>query len=246
MGFWDFLDKEKRALKRLEKNIRRANNKFAPKDYRQAALYEVVECARKGSDVALRGLVTRFAVNAEPSIDDEQEKEQVFDVLVGMDRTSIPALRQALRNAESITWPLRVLREVMSKEEYTGELRALIQDFDTEYERNPDRKIQSIIAISEIQDPEIGAEIVRFLKDVNETVRFQTVGALAALQHEAAREALLETMCQDESIRVRNEVVEVFAKYGWVTTGYKNKVETLLPAGYRHDSSGKIVRLGNN
>ena len=71
------------------------------------------------------------------------------------------------------------------------------------------------------------------------------MSALAKHGNPLAREPLLKTMCEDESIRVRNEAVQAFAELGWLTTGYKKKVDGILPKGYKHDKSGKIVKLGN-
>jgi HEAT repeat protein len=71
------------------------------------------------------------------------------------------------------------------------------------------------------------------------------VAALAEQGFESVREPMLKVMCEDESIRVRNQAVEAFARLGWLTTGYKKKVDAILPSGFVHDKSGKIVKLGN-
>lgn len=249
MGLLDLLSKEKRHARWLEKQIRRANNKHTPKDYRQVALHNVIECARGGDEVALRGMLSRFAVIAEPSIEDEKEKEWVCDALVDIGRDALPHIRKSLGNAETVNWIQRSLRHIVDADEYREILLDVLSDFDVEYERNPDRKQQTVMALAEVErrdddDHEVAEALLRFLEDVDETVRFQTVGALARQSDEVAREALLKTMCEDESIRVRNEAVAAFADLGWPTTGYKKKIEAILPSGYKHDKSGRIVKLG--
>ncbi len=245
MGILDFFSKEKRRLWKVEKRIKRANNKFTPKDYRQIALAEVIDFAREGDETAIRGMLARFGVNAEPSSEDEKEKEWVSEALIEIGQPAIKHISRALRSAESVNWVQRVLRNIISPEDYKTEMLDVLSEFDTEYERNPDRKIQTIMALAEIPGKEVVEALIPFLKDVDETVRFQTVIALAQHGDELSKEPLLETMCEDESIRVRNQVIEAFVNLGWGTQGYKKKVDAILPRGYKQDKSGKLVKLGS-
>jgi hypothetical protein len=245
MGIFEFLSKERRHERKVDGKVRRANNKHTPKDYRQIALQEVIDLAKIGDQLALRGLIQRFSVNAEPSIEDEKEKEWVRDALVDIGRPALPHIAKALRSAESVNWVQRVFRTIVGEDEYREELLSVLADFDTEYERNPDRKTQTIMALAEIPERRVAEALLRFLEDVDETVRFQTVVSLAKIGDELAREPLLKVMCDDESLRVRNEVIEAFAVRSWSTQGFKKKIDDLLPKGYRHEKSGKIVKLGS-
>jgi hypothetical protein len=244
MGLLDIFSAEKRQAKRLVKEIRTANNKYTPKDYRQVALSYVIECAKKKDAEAISGLLFRLNVNCEPSTEDEKEKDWACETLVEIGRDGLPQLRKSLRCAESVTWMHRILRQVVTPEEYKAELLDVLNDFDTEYERNPDRKLQTIVALAEVSGPEVVAAIVRFLDDVDETVRFQAVAALVQHADEQAREPLLDRLVKEESIRIRDEIIAAFALLSWSTAGYKNKIDELLPKGYRHEKSGKIVKLG--
>ncbi len=238
------MSSEKRRERHIERLVRSANNKYKPKEYRQPALSELIETAKVGNNEAITGLLARFAVNAEPSSEDEREKDWVCEALIDIGETALPQIRRSLRTAESVSWIHRTLKQIVSAEEYKKELMDVLSDFDTEYEKNPDRKLQTIVALSETQGEEITEALIRFLGDVDETVRFQTVGALAKLEIETAREPMLKTLCEDESIRVRNEVIDAFSRLEWPTTGYKKKIDALLPKGYKHEKSGKIVKLG--
>ena len=107
--------------------------------------------------------------------------------------------------------------------------------------------MQTVMALADVEGEEVTEALLPFLKDVNETVRFQTVVALAKHGLESkAREPLLEVMCEDESIRVRNEVVDAFARLEWPTKGYRKQVGSILPKGYKVEKSGKIVKLGSS
>jgi hypothetical protein len=246
MGILDYLSKEKRHARWIDKQVRRANNKHTPKDYRQIALQNVIEHARKGDDAAVRGMIQRFSIICEPTIEDEREKEWICDALIDFGELSLPHIKRSLRSAESVSWVLRALRNIVDPADYQAELLDVLSDFDTEYERNPDRKIQLIMALAEIKAHAVAQALMRFLEDVDETVRFQTVVALSRQEDEVAREALLKVMCEDESIRVRNEVIESFARLGWSTMGYKKKIVAVLPKGYKHDKSGRIIKLGDS
>jgi HEAT repeat protein len=245
MGIFEYFSSERRRQRRVDARVHRANNKHTPKDYRQIALQEVIDFAKVGDEAALRGLIRRFSVNAEPSIDDEKEKEWVYEALVEIGRPALPAISRGLRAAESVNWLQRTLRAIVTPEEYKEELLSILSEFDTEYERNPDRKMQTVMALADIEETRVAEALVPFLMDVDETVRFQTVVSLAKIGDEVAREPMLKVMCDDESLRVRNEVVEAFAVLGWTTLGYKKKIDDLLPRGYRHDKTGKIVKLGS-
>ena len=245
MGIFEYFSAEKRRERHVEKLVRSANNKYKPKEYRQPALSELIEMANGGDAEAISGLIARFAVNAEPSSEDEREKDWVCEALIDIGERALPQIRRALRSAESVSWMHRTLKQIVSPEAYKKELLDVLSDFDTEYEKNPDRKLQTIVALSETEGEEIAEALLRFLEDVDETVRFQTVGALAKLECDLARESLLKTMCEDESLRIRNEVIDAFSRLGWSTRGYKKKIDALLPKGYKHEKSGRIVKIGS-
>jgi len=243
MSILSYLSRENRKERKLEKNIRRANNKHTPNDYRQIALQEVLDEAKAGNEMAVNGLIVRLAVNAEPSIEDEKEKDWICETLIDIGSRQLPQIKKAMRTSDAVNWIHRIMRQVVSEEEFTAELLSVLSDFDTEYERNPDRKIHTIASLEDVSGSKVVDAVVRCLDDVDETVRFQTVVTLATIGDEQSREPLLKTITEDESIRVRNEAIDAFARLEWSTTGFKKKIDDLLPAGYKHEKSGKIVKL---
>src|SRR5262245_58952947 len=114
MGLLDLFSKDKRRESARTKNIERATNKFAQSADRFKALESLAE---DGSDEALYGLLKRFALMYDKTIEDEQEKEWVFETLVGKGKTALPAVRRYLLSADSISWPLRVLDKIATKDE---------------------------------------------------------------------------------------------------------------------------------
>src|ERR1700733_4291653 len=99
---------------RLHKHVARAKNKDAQSADRFASLEALRD---DGSAEAIEGLFGRFTIRYDKSIEDEQEKQWVFDELVRMGAQILPQLHDHLRRAESIAWGLKILHEVSSAEE---------------------------------------------------------------------------------------------------------------------------------
>ena len=110
---------------------------------------------------------------------------------------------------------------------------------DTEYERDPQRKVQTLATLEERSRPQIAAVVTRFLEDSNETVRFHAVGALLA-QAEAAeqRAAAAGVLLAEQSVRVRNRILDGFAAAGWDVGDKAAEIKSRLPPGYSLDRQG--------
>jgi HEAT repeat protein len=144
-----------------------------------------------------------------------------------------------MRRAESLSWPLKMLDRLSTPTAVIERLTELLAEMDTEYERDPQRKIQTLSALEERRDPRIAAGLVRFLRDANETARFHAASALLAqpeaLEHKAA---LVACLLAEDSVRVRNRILEAFASLGWDVGPDADAVRLRLPAGYRLDARG--------
>src|SRR5947199_6205723 len=108
MGLFDLLSKEGRKAGALKRSLARAVNKDAQSADRMRALEILHE---DGSDDAIYGLLRRFSFVYDKTIEDEQEKEWVESALVGLHDRVMPMLTRYLHDAESISWPLRVMEK---------------------------------------------------------------------------------------------------------------------------------------
>src|SRR5689334_20607911 len=106
MGLFDLLSKDKRDERARTRNIQRGLNKYAQSADRLKALESL---AADGSEEALYGLLRRFGMMYDKTIEDEQEKEWVFETLCEKGEAALPAVKRYLFSAESISWPLRLL-----------------------------------------------------------------------------------------------------------------------------------------
>ncbi len=242
MGFLDIFGGGKG---RLGKHIARAKNKDAQSADRFASLEALRD---DGSPEAVEGLLSRFTIRYDKSIEDEQEVQFVFDELVKMGSKILPALQKHLRNADSISWGLKVLHEVASPDEAWPILADLCERNDNTYTRDPSKKIQLLVFLGEQSDPRAAKALVPYLTDMDEGVRFVTVEAL--LRHkdaESAREPLLQLLTneKEESRRIKKRIIDGFADLGWDVKGFSGTVEKMLPdllPGARLDNHGKIKR----
>jgi hypothetical protein len=149
-----------------------------------------------------------------------------------------------LRKADSISWGIRILERIVTPDAVVETLIGLLAEMDVEYERDPQRKVQTLATLGERTDPRIAAAVVRFLEDANETVRFHAAGTLLAQAEATAhRAALLRCFCAEESVRVRNRILDGFAVATWDVGDMLAQVKLRLTAGYTLSPQG-VPRKG--
>jgi hypothetical protein len=242
MGLFDLFAKDKRDERSRSKNIQRALNKYAQSADRMKALESLAEDA---SDESLYGLLRRFGMMYDKTIDDEQEKEWVFETLCSKGAAALPAVKRYLFSADSISWPLRVLdRVVPSKDEELALLDEVLARHEPGYERDPTKKIQLVTHLGLIKHARCTAMVLPYLKDMDEGVRYAAVEALLRLRDEAARQPLLELFVSDdeESLRIRLRIAEGFVEAGWLVGAQRAAVEKKLPESYKLDREGHLLR----
>src|SRR5687768_6639669 len=168
----------------LKKWAERAQNRRAQAIDRWEAIQALVNAK---SPEAVEALLPRFTFYVDPSITDQDEKDLAFDGIVAVGEGAVEPVVAFLRRADSISWPLKMLDRILGAEAVVEKLLELLAGMDTEYERDPQRKIQMLAALEERVDPRIASVAVRFLQDANETVRFHAAGAVLA-QTEASEQ----------------------------------------------------------
>ena len=191
---------------------------------------------------------TRFTIRYDKSIEDEQEKDFVFDALTRMGAKILPQVQKHLQNADSISWGLKVLHEIADKDAQWPVLADLCERNDNTYVRDPSKKIQLLHYLGEQDDPRCAQALLPYLDDIDEGVRVAAAeGLLRHKSPEVAREPLLKVLTneKEESRRIKTVILEGFADYGWDVKGYSGQVEKLLPqfiSGARLDNHGKIKK----
>ncbi|MFW2388606.1 MAG: HEAT repeat domain-containing protein [Polyangiales bacterium] len=222
----------------LQKHVARVANRRAQKHERWESIQTL---ASDGSDEALRALLTRFTVRVDPSITDGEEKAATFHGIVQHGDAALEPVLDFLSSSETLAWPLKILREIQSEEQVTVILLDLLSKMDTEYERDPQKKIDLIASFEERTDPRIVEAVTRFLEDMNETVRFHAAGAILAQDEaDAARDAMTKAFLAEESVRVRMRMLDGYVERGWKLADVKEEATKKLPSGYTIGKKGEV------
>src|SRR5690606_1022936 len=143
-GLFDFLKSKDsppkpKSGKELARLTRIVGTKLSQDYDRQEAIRTLADMANaEGARVLLK----RFDFAMEPSITDRDEKEAAAAGIIAAGEAAIPAIIAYASTAESLNWPLKVLAEIVDTERFVDELLELLEQFDTEYVRNSEPKIQ--------------------------------------------------------------------------------------------------------
>lgn len=237
MGLLDFFGR-KSGARSLEKHAKRAADKRAQAPDRWVSLQSLAEMK---TPEAVEALLQRFTFRVDPSITDQEEKELAFQGILSAGEVAVAPVRSYLEDADAIAWPVRILDEIEGEGAVVEALIGLLGEMDTEYERDPQRKIDVLAQLEARPDPRVAEAVTPFLEDINETVRFHAAGALLAQEDaEASRDRLIELLATDEGTRVRASVLDAFIERGWGLGERAKEVQPNLPPGYVLD--GTAVR----
>jgi hypothetical protein len=242
MGLRELLTRAGRQRFALQRNVKKATNKWMQGPDRMKALYALRD---DGSEGAIAGLLKRFGVQSDKSIEDEQEKEWVFEALVEMGDRALPPLLRTLRTAETISWPLRVAEKLLDRDRLWEAIQEhVLGTMEPGYERDPTRKLQILTYLSDMRDRRVAPAVIPYLQDMDETVRFTTVETLLRQRDEVAREPLLKLLAdeKEESRRIKVRICECLADLGWDVKGFRGQIEKVLPEEFQLDREGHVKR----
>jgi hypothetical protein len=199
--------------------------------------------AALGSADAAAALLKRFTFTIDPSITDQEEKDAAFAGVLKAGKDAIEPVRAFAGKAESLAWPMKVLKEILAEDEYVEELVLWLSRWDTEYAKFIDPKLQLLVELEDYRHEKIREAVAPFLEDVNETARFHAAASTLAQQDEAALPALLKVLEDEESVRVKNKIADGLVARGWaIPEEQRDAVRKTLPAGYSIDGSGHLKK----
>jgi HEAT repeats len=188
-------------------------------------------------------LLKRFTFHIDPSITDQEEKDSAFRGVLRAGKEAIVPVRAFATKAESLAWPMKIMKELVEENAYIDELLRWLARWDTEYSKFVDPKVQLLAALEEYKRPEIRAQVERFLEDVNEPARFHAVSTLLAQDDSASVPALIDLLTDEESVRIRNRISEGLAARGWaIPPEQRDAARKALSAPFTTDASGHVVK----
>jgi HEAT repeat protein len=244
MGIFDLFRKQDapqspkadREIARLERLV---SNKLSQNLDRQDALEQL---GRIGSAESAAVLLKRFNWYLDPSITDHEEKETAVQGIVNAGEAALEPIREYCRRAEGLTWPLKALEQIVPKERFVEELLTLLDQYDTEYVRNPEPKVQLLNALEAFPSADVKIAVEPFLEDASEPVRFAAAGTVFAMGQEDAAASLASTLQREESQRIKNRIAQGLAERGWmIPAELCSACRKVLPSGYWLDASGRIT-----
>lgn len=236
MGLFDFFGR-KTSSGAVAKHAARVANKRAQAPDRWQSIRALGEVK---SAEAVEALLQRFTYRIDPSITDQEEKDLAMHGIISSGEVAVEPVRAFLQASESIAWPVKMLQQLVSREELVGDLLEILAEMHTDYERDPQRKIDLIMQLEDQRDPRIREAVERFLEDANETVRFHAVQTLSGQDEaDASREPFLRRFVVEESVRVRVRILDACVERGW-TVDEPEALAGKLPTGYSLE--GNAVR----
>jgi len=225
---------EERKSKSLEKKI----TKYAVKichintthEAREQIIYELSQIPGVN---AVAALVNRFNLTLHDNpIKDESEKEKVAKEIVRRGDISIEPVKKYIKGAQEVSWPFDILRDLVSEEEF---VKFAIEILTTEEALFDDRVIEKRLDVMKVLMPykssEIYKKVLKLVDDDDDRVKILALNILANQENiDEVREKLLAMMVDHETPpRLVRSIIDIFVAKEWKLTGYKNKVDSLLP-----------------
>jgi HEAT repeat protein len=246
MGLFDFLKKSSKDTEPKGKSTRDmarferlVGSKLSQNFDRQDALEQL---SQMGTAAAATILLKRFNWSMDPSITDHEEKDLAVQGIAAAAEEAIEPIRDYCKRADSLTWPLKALRQIVQEPQLGEELLALLDQFDTEYVRNIEPKVQLITALRDHCSDDVRVAVEPFLTDTSEPVRFEAAETILCVGDEASTPALVAALEEEESLRVKNRIGQGLAERGWIIPEeWRAACERGLPPSCRL-VDGKVVK----
>ena len=224
-----------------------AASKWADRIEKRAQNYDRQEAINALAEIANAEaaslLLKRFTFQIDPSITDQEERDAAFRGILRAGMEAIEPVRAFAAKAESLAWPMRIAKELLSEDEYVAELLRWLSKWDTEYAKFVDPKVQLLAALEEKRDPRIREQVERFLGDVNEPARFHAASTLLAQGDPEVVPALVNLLLEEESVRVRTRVAEGLTARAWpLPAETRDAARKALPSAFVLDSQGRVIK----
>lgn len=219
-----------------------AANKRAQAYDRQEALHALSKM--KTADAA-EALLRRFTFAVDPSITDQEEKELAFQGVVGAGQDAIEPVRAFAAKAESVAWPMRILKEVLDDEGFVDELLVWLGRWDTDYAKFIDPKLQILDTLGDYVSPKIRPAVTPFLQDVDDRARFNAAVAVLKQAEPEGLEPLLACLLEEESVRIKTKIADGVRDLGWeIPEDQRDAVRKALPYDFGIDGAGRLTKRG--
>ncbi len=250
MGLLSLFGKGPMSAAKIEKVAKLAANPFAQPDVRMREMQRLIG---DGSPQALRGVLKRFAVNAQGHIADEDEKKWLEDRLADEGEAVLAPLADYIRTQDKLTYALRAYQRVAGQAQAVAFFLEVLVGYGPDDYRSGDAKLQLVYQLADHLDvPAVMPALLPFLHDHSDDVRWAVMDALetraragklsSELQSEAAVELGQQVMRNDVGPRIQRRAAEVLADLEWQVPGEEQAVANLLDDAFFIDKKRYLRR----
>jgi hypothetical protein len=235
MGIFDIFGGGTPAEK-AQKLKAKATQKYGDPATRQKALSQLGDM--KSAD-AVPVMMQRFTFAVEPQTTDADEKQTMFNYICELKRDAVPNVVEFLNKSESSSsWALKILSEILPENEVLGIVAAELTHLGANYTRNPEKKEVLLQFINGKADERVGPLAVMFLSDMSDEIKIAALKTIGSVKYLPAKDDIVTLLLAEETAkRVQTACVHTLSELAMPVTGFKEKVEARLPAGFKLDKS---------
>jgi hypothetical protein len=238
MGLLDIF-KPKSPLERAAKNIREG---FAQPEVRREAMAKLLDL---GTEEAYDALLARFTYNSHGNIADESEKRDLVGQIVGVGEGMIPALHRYIEREKALSFAIRALSQIVSKEECLNFLTRTLQSKEPLDHRTTEAKRALVTVIGDMGSDEHAPVLYPYLEDHNDDVQMQTVESIERLASEESASALADVCCRDtHAARVQHRAALALLKLQFNVKPHYSKFADDVKREFALGKKGILARKG--
>ena len=227
---------------KIDKLVKKLLNAHSQTSQRQVALTQLAEI---GGPEALYGILQRYTYRTDGSIVDEDEKAQVYNIIIDAGEASLGPLERFIEQHDAVYWPLKALRDLAGLDRAVEVLIRVLDKAEGVDVRVNEQKVQLVSNLRDFEHPAIRERLEGLCSDLNEDVRIMAVDGLATYGPEAALSVMMERILDpDESARVKTIIYEQLVESGWSVAPWRGQLmeEDVLPPHYQVSTRGKLER----
>jgi len=224
-----------KQIQRLRKKVKEPHGEAS---VRINAAYKLYEMA---TPEAILALLDRFTITVSPTVQDEEEKEQVSAWVVSFGKESVEPIMKFLRRERQIYWPFQALRRMLSDEELIAKCTEVLRYHWEHPPATVEPQTQLIRALGGLHSPELEETVRLYLDERDDDIMLAALDYLFELGSEKTREEILERfLAAEDRPRVRSHIMGKFAQKKWKVRGYRPQVEETLPHGFSLTRDGTV------
>lgn len=229
-------------------------NKHTSKESREAVFLYLENKIKKAYDNSdaetfnnvLKVFLERFGITISNSIKDEEEKENIKKLIIFFGEKTVFAIKEHIKNEFSIGYPIIILKELIGEDETLFFLDSIISIEDSLFD---DRLVEKRIDILKyFEGKTLGSVLEKalfFLNDSDDRLVIASIRFIRTYEFsktdniELIKEKILDKFLdEDTSARIRLELINILIEQEWKISGYKKRIEEILPSGYYITAQG--------